>query len=1123
LAWTKQQEAEIERERAAAAEKNLEKQLVETQRQFERWQFVEGSAWLVRARLLKGEGNHLSALLYAGRAVGFHGYGRLDEVESGPAGISYPSLLGARFTDPDGEKERAREEAEVRDFVRQVRPTCLPIWSSSLSDQNAAPVTSVAFSPDGIQMASGSDDGTVRIWCAVSGRQVATLRGLSNPIWGLVFSPDGTRLAAGSRDRRLRLWDAISGKEIASLDTGESRNFRSPPVRPSGFRLEGAEIPQEKAKIAKTEWVFSSIVFSRDGKRLACGTGNGTVKIWDAANGRELQCLDGHSGAIRCLALNSDGSRIATGSRDATVKLWDMESGRELLKIDGKSVEINRVAFSPDGARLACGFDNGAIGLWDSESGRRIVVKEDEKASDYGPIKSLLFSPDGTRLASSSSGKAMRLLSAEDLEIIANLGDDSGWIANMAFSPDGKLLACASPDGTVKLWGGANGNPLATIREHAARVMSVAFSPDGTRLLSGAEDGNLKLWDVSIAVSSDLRQPMDLLALQREGYLQLVDREVVWENNPQSPDDRVLAPIHWRNDLTAQLAEAASEAERDVLRLKMTGQSRQWRAMLGIWQQAKDSGMAGHAAMRREFVAQAAVTLRQLSSLNQPEFPMDLWLALLAACEGQDNQDPRLTLAVSEMMRVLFLCDDTPENLLLAIADGCRQNAFLRAAAASALPIHSDSGNRAADRFSKMIQSEDGASVLSSSAQDRLESMQAKPQGVAVDDDEADQVKPPKSPATTTPVGYVSALDSQKSTLGSLSFEGRHGRFSACGALALMAGKTVEWRGAGSLESYANRQLWSRVMSVECVNIALSACGGVAAAIGADGSAVLWQVDKDMRLEIGADEGISPNGLFLGAGGRCWASVDRSGRTLLRALPGGNTVAELYAAAPQGVVLAYAPDGRWLAGTNRADNHVAQIFDAGTGELRRRLDGHGGIVMHVAVSRDGKHVVTSSADGTARIWEAASGRMRAVLDGHGGTVNKSGFDRMSMRVVTAAADGRARVWSLDGQLLSEEVRIPGNHELTHAGFSPDGRLLATASKDGRLRLWHAKHGKLLFDAAVDTSFLDDDMFSPDGNHLILPGGLAVGLYSGIAGLAAEQSEAANDGKEDVSPGGEDEK
>ena len=313
-------------------------------------------------------------------------------------------------------------------------------------------------------------------------------------------------------------------------------------------------------------------------------------------------------------------------------------------------------------------------------------------------------------------------------------------------------------------------------------------------------------------------------------------------------------------------------------------------------------------------------------------------------------------------------------------------------------------------------------------------------------------------------------------------------------------------------------------MQTECINIAFSTCGSLMAGIGADGSAVLWQRNTDLRLEIEADEKIRPDGIFLASGGERWTSVDKGGRTLLREFPSGKKVAELYAGSPRGVVLAFSPDGRWLVGTDKSND--ATIFDAKTGKLLRRLEGHEGVVLHVAVSADGRHVVTSSDDGTSRIWEAESGKMLAVLGGDSGVVNRASFDRSIVRVVTeerrmvkGRIEGRIRVWSLDGEQLLE-VSSPSKSLFVYAGFSPDGRLLATVSTDGRLRFWHAGNGKLLFDMETNTSMPDgnlfSDMFSPDGDSIAIPrkyGGLS--CCDGITKLGIDRSDVSKGIAEDA--------
>jgi WD40 repeat protein len=395
-------------------------------------------------------------------------------------------------------------------------------------------VQSVAFSPDGKRLATGSWDRTVKLWDAATGQELLTLKGDLGWVNSVAFSTDGKRLATGSSDGTVRLWDASTGQKLLTI-IGHSNQVNSVAFSADGKRLAiGGNDPTVKlwdaatgrellALIGHSAWV-TSVAFSPDGKRLATGSDDRTVKLWDAATGQQLLTLIGHSAMVWSVAFSPDGMRLATGSEDRTVKLWDAYTGQQLT-LKGHSSEVRSVAFSPDGKRLATGSDDGTVKLWDAAIGREMLIFISQLST------AVAFSPDGKRLAIGGNDRTVKLLDPSTGQELLTIKGHSNTVALMAFSPDGKRLVTGSPDRTVKLWDAATGQELLTLKGDLGWLNSVAFSPDGKRLAIGGLDRTVKLWDAATGRES-LTLKGDSNGVTSVAFSPDGKRLVTWGGNP---------------------------------------------------------------------------------------------------------------------------------------------------------------------------------------------------------------------------------------------------------------------------------------------------------------------------------------------------------------------------------------------------------------------------------------------------------------------------------------------------------------------------------------------------------------------------------------------------------------
>jgi WD40 repeat protein/tRNA A-37 threonylcarbamoyl transferase component Bud32 len=234
----------------------------------------------------------------------------------------------------------------------------------------------------------------------------------------------------------------------------------------------------------------SRITFSPDGRRLASANSHDKlVKVWDTRTGRRLLALPAHPGLTR-VAFSTDGQRLAT-AWDKTVRVWGSSSGQQFLILEGHAGTVWAIASAPDGKRLASGSQDGAVKVWDLATGEAVLCLDNHPAG----VESVAFSSDGRRLAVATQDGTVKVWDAGSGELGATFRVPGRFGVEVAFSPDGKQLATAGADGPVKVWDAASGREQLSLQGHRGPPLSVVFSPDGRRLASGGFEGAVRVWD----------------------------------------------------------------------------------------------------------------------------------------------------------------------------------------------------------------------------------------------------------------------------------------------------------------------------------------------------------------------------------------------------------------------------------------------------------------------------------------------------------------------------------------------------------------------------------------------------------------------------------------------------
>jgi len=378
----------------------------------------------------------------------------------------------------------------------------------SLQANSVIAPESISFKPKTRILAVATADATVDLWDVQSGGTVRTLKADDYvQIEAISFTPDGARLFVsnaphrGTIVRTLDLWDVANGTLIRRIPAGDNVYADSVSFRQDGKYLATASLSDvrlyetESLQLTRTlsghKEGIVSVAFAPDFRTVVTGGTNGFTGAWDLSTAHS-QCDLEHKDAFSSIHFSPGQELVFLGnSSNLELTLWDLKTCRRLGRLNGEENDVENMVFSPDGNAIAFPHEN-AIHVYDTRPLRLIRTLR----GHTGKVNSVIFSPDGKTLASASSDKSVKVWDRNTGALISALVGHNGGVISAVFSADGKVLASASQDSTIRLWNTATGQARDTLSGHTAPVYMVAFSPDGKTLASGSSDHTVRVWDV---------------------------------------------------------------------------------------------------------------------------------------------------------------------------------------------------------------------------------------------------------------------------------------------------------------------------------------------------------------------------------------------------------------------------------------------------------------------------------------------------------------------------------------------------------------------------------------------------------------------------------------------------
>jgi len=901
------------------------------------------------------------------------------------------------------------------------------------------PVYSVAFTPDGKFLATGSFDNTIKLWEVGSGKEFKTYggpQGHQKMVMCVAVSPDGQFLASGSIDNTLKIWDVPMNTPVKSWPAPD-------PVQ--------------------------AVALSPDGTKVAFGDQKGQVKLVTAAEFKELAKLDGHSGPVTGVSFSPNGQVLASCGADKTVRFWNVANGQLLGVVGAHHGAVNAVAFSTNSAQAFSVGDDGQLRIWQVQPSLAKPITVAHQAN----VTAAFLSADGNMFYTASQDKTVRQTQVAAKEVRALTGA-TGVPTSVAVSANNALIAAGTSDHRVFLWNGPDGKPLGSFAAHGGPVQGAQFHPNQPQLLTAGADGLAKVWTLPANPTKAIAHPdgvttsvvsadgkklftgsvdkmvrawnLDNLAMERQlaGHAGPITALATSANGQALISGSADATIRFWNQQTGKESEIIAGHTAAVTALALNPPANQLLSSsedgtLRLWQLPP---VAPKAMVHPDQVTCLVVSPDGARAVTGGQDKIVRTWNLANGAKERDLGGPTLavtTVALSPNGQQIAAGSADKTLHVWNLADNKVLQKLTFAAAVQATAFSTDGQNIVAglaDGTIKVHKIADGKEVpgvfpiAGIAHAGGVTGLAFSPKGDALFSCGAD-----KAIKTWMPDGKLKNAVAHPAVVATVSLSKDGARLAAAGD------KTIKvWNVAD------NKEVATITAPADIKSVGLTADGGRVVAAYTDNRTRVYEIDGKL-VEIFPHEGPVHAAAFIDAKRVVSAGADKTARLWTSSL--------LWQNAHQGPVrrALFTPKGDIVSA---GDDKAIRFWNAADGRETRALPAHDAAVLGIAVSGDGTRLASYGADKQVKVWNLAAAKPEdlakpvAVLP-QPAVPTAIAFTPNGQRLALAGEGNAIRILDIG---LGKDVQVLSEHAapITSLAFLADSRALVSGSLDKAVKV-----------------------------------------------------------------------